>query len=47
MRVKFHGKSVKVKAVKGGCRCFDISDEAFNKLSDTSKGVIRAEVVKL
>ena len=47
MKVSYHGKSVKVRAVSGSCTCYDISDEAMNKLASTSKGVIRASVTKL
>jgi len=44
--VEYRKKSIVVKAVAGGCTCFDLSDEAFNKLSDTSQGVITVSVTR-
>jgi len=40
IHVTYHGTTIVVHAVAGGCSCFDLSDEAFVKLAPLSKGVI-------
>lgn len=47
IRLTYHHHSVWVRSISGGCTCFDISDEAFNVLSDTSQGVITVTAIKL
>jgi hypothetical protein len=42
-----HGsKCIVVRAYKGGCRCFDLSDEAFSKLAPLSVGIITVRVTQ-
>ena len=46
LRVSYHHQSIIVKAVAGGCTCFDLSDEGFRALAgSTSAGVITVKVV--
>lgn len=46
LRVSYGSKSITVKAVAGGCTCFDLSDEGFRALAgSTSAGVITVKVV--
>ena len=48
MRLTYHGKSLVVHSISGGCMCFDISDEAMRYLAgSTSIGIIRVKVTKL
>ena len=42
--ITYKGKTLRVKAIYGGCTCLDISDEGMNFLASTSKGIIRAQV---
>lgn len=44
MRITYRKQTLRVRAVYGGCTCFDISDEGMNELASTSQGVIRANV---
>ena len=48
LKVSYNGHSIWVRAINGGCTCFDLSDEGFKALAgSTSKGVITVTVKKL